>query len=199
MRQTLIALGVLGTLGIAPCTDALAQPAPTDDWRMPYQANFWNYIGATVGRSDFDASCNGAFSCDRKDTGFKIFAGGKMYNALGLELAYVDMGRAELNGGNARARGANVSLVLGLPVWGDRFGINGKVGGVYGWTDTSSQVIGQDTGKERGWGASYGVGATFAFTRNTELRVDWDRYRFGFKGLGNQDVDLVSAGINFRF
>lgn len=170
----------------------------TDEWRMPYQAGFWNYIGATVGRSDYDLGCVSGYGCDTKDTAFKIFAGGKLYNVLGLELGYVNLGRAEIAGGHSRAQGANLSLVAGVPV-GYNFGVNGKVGTVYGWTRTDASAPGYDTGRESGWGLTYGVGATYAFTPSTELRVDWDRYRFDFRGAGNQDVDLWSAGLNFRF
>ena len=204
MRKSLsyaIALAALGGVAAVPATAQTAgsTSAGNNEWHMPYQATFWNYIGASVGRSDYDLNCFSDYACDRNQTGFKIFAGGKLYNALGLELSYVNLGRADVAGGRARAQGANASLVVGLPLWGDRFGINGKVGTTYGWTDTSASVPGYDTGRERGWGLSYGAGATYAITRNTEVRLDWDRYRFDFRGAGNQDVDLVSLGVNYRF
>lgn len=170
----------------------------TDTWRMPYQRDFWNYIGATVGRSDYDLNCVSGYGCDQKDTGFKIYAGGKLYNVLGLELGYVNLGRAEIAGGRARAQGANLSLVAGVPIM-NRFGVNAKVGTIYGWTRTDASAPFYNTGRESGWGLSYGVGATYAFTPNTEFRVDWDRYRFDFAGAGDQDVDMLSAGLNFRF
>lgn len=209
MNKALFSEALFSAAATAALCGAMALPAAaqttstgarvTDDWRMPYQANFWNYIGASVGRSDYDLNCFSGFSCDQKDTGFKVFAGGKLYNALGLELSYVNLGRADIAGGRARAQGANASLVLGLPIMGDTFGINGKAGTTYGWTRTSASVPGLDTGNESGWGLSYGVGATYAFTRNTELRLDWDRYRFDFRGAGDQDVDLLSLGLNFRW
>ncbi len=199
-------LPVVAAISALCALPALAQTtgAPTtsrvsDEWRMPYQANFWNYIGASVGQSDYDVGCVSGFGCDRKDTAFKIFAGGKLYNALGLELGYVNLGRADIAGGRTRAQAGNLSLVLGIPVWGDRLGINGKVGTAYGWTRTSSSAPEYEAGNDSGWGLSYGVGATYAFSRNTELRIDWDRYRFDFRGAGTQDVDLLSAGLNFRF
>lgn len=187
------------TTGSTASTGTPATSRVSDEWRMPYQANFWNYIGATVGRSDYDLGCVSGYGCDNNDTAFKIFAGGKLYNALGMELGYVNLGRADIAGGRTRAQGANISLVVGIPVWGDRFGINGKVGTTYGWTNTGASAPDYETGKESGWGLSYGAGATYAITRNTELRVDWDRYRFDFRGAGHQDVDLLSAGVNFRF
>jgi hypothetical protein len=181
----------------------------TDEWRMPYQRDFWNYIGATVGRSDYDVGCVAGFPCDQKDTAFKIVAGGKLYNVLGMEIGYVHMGNADIAGGTTRAHGANLSLVAGLPIFGDRFGINGKIGGTYGWTKTRVAVPGVcvppancavfRSEDERGFGLSYGVGATFAVTRNLEVRVDWDRYRFDFAGVGDEDVDMLSAGLNLRF
>jgi hypothetical protein len=42
------------------------------------------------------------------------------------------------------------------------------------------------------------VGATFAITPNWQIRADWDRYRLDFVG-GRQNVDMASAGVQFRF
>lgn len=193
---------VAQTTGATTTSSTASSPSPSnlgEQWRWPYQREFWGYVGASVGRSDFrDVDCFSGFACDRTDTGFKIFAGGKMNNVLGLELSYINLGRADIAGGNARAQGANISLVAGVPI-GDRFGLNGKVGTTYGWTHTSTSVPGYDSGDDHGWGLSYGVGASYAITRATELRLDWDRYRFDFRGPGDRDVDLLSAGINYKF
>ena len=203
-----IALAALlgaASVPVAAQTTTTATTSVTDQWHMPYQQDFWNYIGATVGSSDYDVDCVAGFSCDRRDVGFKVFAGGKLYNVLGLELGYVHLGSGDIAGGHTTAHGANLSLVLGIPFY-DRFGVNAKVGTTYGWTRTNVAVdcasfggCGYERRNESGWGLSYGLGATYAFTRNTELRIDWDRYRFDFAGSGGSDVDLVSAGLNFRF
>lgn len=202
MRKALLILATSVASAVAlPAAGQSTTTAPnagTNELHMPYQTGFWNYIGGTVGRSDYDIGC-APDACDNNATGLKVFAGGKLYNILGLELAYVNLGRVDVGPGDARAQGANASLVLGVPLWADKLGVNAKIGTIYGWTKTNAALPGYDSGEERGWGLSYGVGATYAVTRNVELRLDWDRYRFDFRGAGSNDADLVSAGLNFRF
>ena len=48
------------------------------------------------------------------------------------------------------------------------------------------------------WGTKWGAGATYAFTPNLQARVDWDRYKLGFTS-GDRDIDLLTAGLQFRF
>ena len=54
------------------------------------------------------------------------------------------------------------------------------------------------TGHKSGWGWTYGAGATFAITPTVQLRADWDRYKLDFAN-GRSDVDMLSAGVQFRF
>jgi OmpA-OmpF porin, OOP family len=180
-------------LGLAASTGALAQ-----EWRMPWQDNFWGYAGASAGQSKFRSDCSSLFDCDRKDTAWKVHGGGNFNQVIGLELGYTDFGRMRSFGGDMDARAANLSVTAGLPI-GDRFAVFGKGGAVYARTDVSaSPTAFISTGEKRGWGTTWGVGATFAFTQNLQARVDWDRYKLDFVG-GERDVDLLSAGLQLRF
>jgi len=42
------------------------------------------------------------------------------------------------------------------------------------------------------------VEPTFAITPALQLRADWDRYKLDFV-VGERDVDMLSAGLQFRF
>src|SRR4051794_13969884 len=103
----MVAIGALALPAAAQTTSTSSTTVP-DTWHMPYQQDFWNYIGATVGRSDYDTGCVPGFDCSTDATGFKIVAGGKLYNILGMEIGYVNMGEADVAGGSARAHGANI-------------------------------------------------------------------------------------------
>ena len=213
LRRPLVIAALAATLavpaGAQTTSSTTSSTTGADTWHMPYQTNFWNYIGATVGGSDFNLDCVAGFNCDHHATAFKIVAGGKLYNAFGLEFGYMNAGHAEFGGGPTRAQGGNLSLVAGLPLFGNTFAINGKVGATYGWTKNNVAVLTPCTGvgtcttyqgeSDRGWGVSYGAGATYAIARNIELRVDWDRTRLPFAGVGHQDVDMWTGGVNFRF
>ena len=193
MKKLIPAVAVLG---LAASTLA---PAQTTYYR-PWQGNFWGYLGASAGESKFRTECDRILitECDKKDTGFKVYAGGKLSEVLGLEVGYTDFGTIRASGGQTDAWAIPVSLVVGVPM-GERFGIFGKVGGLYGRTDVDvSPTSIFDRGHKSGWGWTYGVGATAGLTQNLQLRVDWDRYELDFVG-GRRDVDMLSAGLQLRF
>src|SRR4030081_3777929 len=103
---------------------------------IPYTS--YGYVGAEMGRSEFNLGrCAPGFACDDKDTGYKVYTGGKFSRLLGVEAGYVYLGQGQANGGNEKAQGINVSLVANLPI-GDMFNIYAKGGGIYGWTHTSA-------------------------------------------------------------
>ena len=188
-------LGALVALGLAASGSALAQ---SGDYNAPWRGPFWGYIGASAGESKFRTSCAGAFSCEQKDTGWRLYAGGKFNDNFALEFAYVDLGRINASGGTTDAFAVPLTLVLGAPL-GDRFGVFGKLGGLYGRTEVTADPLALvDTGRKNGWGWTYGVGATFALTSNFQIRADWDRYSMDFAG-GAKDVDLLSLGLQLRF
>jgi OmpA-OmpF porin, OOP family len=186
----------VAALGLAASTLASAQTT----YYRPWQGNFWGYVGASAGESKFKTECDRLLitECDKKDTGFKVYAGGKLSEVLGLEVGYTDFGTIRASGGQTDAWAIPVSLVVGVPM-GERFGIFGKVGGLYGRTDVDvSPTSLFDRGHKSGWGWTYGVGATAGLTQNLQLRVDWDRYELDFVG-GRRDVDMLSAGLQLRF
>lgn len=164
---------------------------------MPYERNFWSYAGGSIGRSDYDIGCTAGFGCDTKDTAFKAFAGGRFSQFFGVEGSYVYFGKANRGGGDTSGQGINLSLVGTLPL-SQSVGLNGRVGTTYGWTKVEGSAPGLATGRDRGFGLSYGAGINFALTRTVDLRLDWDRYRLDFK-TGRDDVDVASVGVAFKF
>jgi opacity protein-like surface antigen len=193
-KRTISALAVLGVLASG---SALAQQS---EFRAPWRGDFWGYLGASAGESKFRADCRNTnvFSCDKRDTAWKVYAGGKMNEIVGLEIGYTDFGKVQASGGQTDAWAVPLTLTAGVPI-GDRFNVFGKLGGLYGRTDVKadpSTLL--DTGHKSGWGWTYGAGAGFRITPAIELRVDWDRYKMDFVG-GRKDIDMASAGVAIRF
>jgi opacity protein-like surface antigen len=189
-----LALG-LAALGLAASGNTLAQ---SPDWQTPMSRNFWGYIGASGGETKFRTECSSLFDCDRKDTGFKVYGGGKFNDLLGLELGYTDFGKIRASGGDTDAWAGSLSLTAGIPI-GDRFSVFAKGGALYGRTDvraSASSLV--DTGHKTGWGTTWGAGAALGITKTVQVRVDWDRYKLDFAG-GSRDVDMLSAGLQMRF
>lgn len=191
------ALALTTAAALAQSTSTTATRSGTQRYSMPYERSFWSYAGGSIGRSDYDIGCSAGFGCDTKDTAFKAFAGGRFNEFFGLEGSYVYLGNANRGGGDTWGQGLNLSLVGTLPL-GQSIGLNGRVGTIYGWTKVEGSAPGLATGRDHGFGLSYGAGINFALTRTVDLRLDWDRYRLDFK-TGRDDVDVASVGVAFKF
>ena len=190
-------MAAIAALGLLASGATFAQ----SPYSAPWRGDFWGYIGASAGESKFRTDCNRTitqFECDTKDTGFKVYAGGRMSEWLGLEIGYTDFGRIKASGGEVDAWAIPLSLVAGVP-FGERFSAFAKVGGLYGRTDVrpSFEAL-VESGDKSGWGWTYGAGMAFAITPTIQLRADWDRHKLDFVG-GRDDVDMLSAGVQFRF
>jgi len=172
--------------------------ASAQTWANPWDNKFWGYIGASGGQSQFKGECSSFFDCDRKDSAWNVHLGGNFSQALGIELGYTDFGRMRSFGGETEAQAMDISLTAGLPI-GQHFAIFAKGGAAYGDTDVSASPASfVSTGSKKDWGTKWGVGATWAFAPNVQARVDWDRYRLEFTS-GDRDIDLLTAGVQFRF
>jgi len=159
----------------------------------------YGYVAAGAGPSDFDLGrCASGFACDASDLGYKLSTGGKFSPWLGMEAAYVYLGKGAANGGNEKAQGLNLNVVANLPL-SDLFGIYGKVGGVYGWTRTRAAASsGAIEGNDNGLNWSYGAGIQLDVNRNWAVKVDWDHYRFDYVDRID-DAQLYSLNLVYKF
>lgn len=173
------------------------------------------YIGGSVGQSEADIDCGGTTSCDNSDTSWKVFGGYQINRNFALEVGYGVLGKVKASTpaffvGPTLIPAADVKIetnaweVVGigsLPV-ADRFSLFGKVG-LYG-ADTDIDVafagVGTVTDSDDSVGLTFGVGARYDFTRNFGVRAEWQRYSdVKASDFGEFDVDVLSAGIVFRF
>lgn len=165
---------------------------------LPYTRR--GYFGINLGRADFKTSCGtGLFSCDNPKTGVNIYTGGLFNDWVGMEIGYMNTGKADRAGGSTRAEGINVSAVLRAPL--GQFNVFAKGGAMYGQTKVSSSLLsGVPEGKRRGWGPVYGGGVGFDFTPTSGLVLEWSRAEMKFPGGGGrEDVDTTSLGYVHRF
>ena len=189
--------------GLALAAPVLAQPTTdsqrTDTWRMPYERGFWGHAGLSVGRGKLDASCPTGFECDLKDNRvFRAYAGGRFNNAIGLELGVLNIGDYQRGGGVTDGWGADAALVAGFPL-GANSAIFGKLGVIYARTDVSGiPSPAFQTGKERGFGGRWGVGAQLGLTKTWALRADYDRYLLPLPG-DHEDLDVFMLGVQYTF
>ena len=65
-----------------------------------------------LGLTQQDPNCGGWSSCDKSDTGLKIYGGYKLTKEWALELAYTDFGSVSLRSGHGRPSNSSSVLVL---------------------------------------------------------------------------------------
>ena len=190
MKRPLLALLVFSAAAAVnpPAVEAQTvqvQPAPR-----------W-YIGGNVGRTDY-GSCPSSASCDTRDTGYRLYGGYQFHPNIGVELGYVDLGKATANvgglGGDVKADGWTAHVVGSIPVW-NRFALFGRVGAIHGESKTGGAF---GSHKDRGTDLAYGAGVRFGVTNNLDVSAEWDRFRFDTTNR-DADVDLISVGLRFKF
>ena len=161
-----------------------------------------SYVGVNVGKSDFSVgNGNGLFSSDNKDTAYGINAGSYFNNNLGMELGFTDFGKINRAGGTTKAQGFNLSMVGRLPL-SPQFNLLGKLGATYGRTDVSAapaSASGVASGKETGFGVSYGLGAEYAFNPKMSAVLQYDAHDMKFVGTGNDRVSATTVGLRYKF
>ena len=156
------------------------------------------YVGLNIGKPDFKGDCPTGFSCDDADARVHLYTGGFVNDWLGAELGYQHEGKADRAGGSMRAEGINLSLVLHAPL--GQFHVYGKVGGLYGRTKVSADLLsGVSTGKETGWGSSVAIGAGYDFTPSSGVVLELTRNRYRFPGDTRENIDSANLGYVYRF
>lgn len=172
------------------------------------------YLGASIGQSQAKDTCedSAGFSCDDKDTAWKVFAGYQFNRHLAVEAGYTDLGEVSLSGasGPASLRGtielsAFDLMVVGSAPVADRFSLYGKLGLYRAETEQKLQVTlgsftASDNQTEKNVDLTFAFGARFDITRNLGVRAEWQRYLdVGGGEIGEDDVDVLSLGVLWRF
>lgn len=179
----------------------------------PASAGFFDftltpYVGASAGQATSDISCPAATTCDDKDTAWKIYGGLEVNEYISMEVGYVDMGKVSYSGaktGSREVNGMTLQLVgtyalnpsFSLMAIGGMNILNAEVNGTIAGTPTNNTG---DT--DVAW--SLGLGAQYNITPSVGIRAQWERYfEVGSSsyngGTGEADVDLLSAGVVYKF
>ncbi|MBN8763096.1 MAG: hypothetical protein BGP20_11220 [Thiobacillus sp. 63-78] len=175
----------------------------------PASAGFFDftlapYLGASAGQSNTDSCITG--TCDKTDTAWKAYGGLEVNEYISMEAGYVDLGTVDYSApaGTRDTHGVIVQL-LGTYALNPSFTLLARGGMNFLKTDVKGAVAGASGRAEDTdivWSA--GVGAQYNFTKAVGLRVEWERYFEAGSpafngGTGEADVDLISAGVVYKF
>lgn len=176
---------------------APADAPPPSGSALPFTQS--GYVGLSGGRSLYDLSSGPAgLAYDDTDTAWKLSTGGYFHRNFGVEVGYLDFGRAYRLDGRTKARGINLSLIGRAPI-GDRLELFAKAGTTYSRTSTSAApVYGLRAGRNSGMGLSYGLGASWGFTPNIAAVLEWERHRLHFSD-DTSSADMATVGVRYRF
>lgn len=194
-----LAAAVLALAGAAQAQTTT--PSGSADERhsmLPYTTR--GYLGINLGQADFDTPCGaGGYGCEKSRMSAYLYTGGLLNDWLGVELGYLNTGRADRAGGRSKAEGLGAALMLRAPL--GPASVFAKAGGMYTQT-TVTAGTGADvpTGKRRSWAPTWGAGVGYDLTPHHGVVVEWSRARVRFAGSDERrDVDNTSVGYVYRF
>ncbi|MEQ1591954.1 MAG: outer membrane beta-barrel protein [Thiobacillaceae bacterium] len=161
------------------------------------------YVGASIGQSTADITCQAATSCDDSSLAGKIYGGLEVNEYISMELGYANLGTFDYTGatvGSREAKGLTVQVV-GTYVLNPSVTLIGKGG--FGILNTkvhqTTPVL--DVGdNDLEW--SMGLGGQYNFTKSVGLRLEWERYhKVGSPapGTGEVNIDMFTTGLVYKF
>ena len=166
----------------------------------------WN-IGASVGGSRLNISnsdCAG-ITCDKNDTGFKLYGGYAFAPNVGIEVAYVDLGEATFSDGTLDGSMSDSGVAAyGIGTYPiNDFSLFAKAGVTSLKTTIKGSIPGltaSDSSTNTNF--AWGIGAGYNFNENVTAILEWERYKGEFSDLGfheSEDVDLFSIEARYNF
>jgi OOP family OmpA-OmpF porin len=183
------------------------------------------YIGASAGEADnTDSACEGIVDkCDKKDTGFKVFAGYEFTENIAFELDYFDLGETnfklrdypfqgqlvDLDNGETTYDGWGFSVVPKIEVAHSLF-IFGRVGFVNSTVETKTIVSPAaggpffpdtpDKRRSRDMSGRFGAGIQYDLTPEFAVRAEYEKLQnLGDDETGEVDTDFLTASIVYKF
>ena len=157
-----------------------------------HQSEHPYYLGFALLFASADSDCDYyGYNCDGTDTGFKVYGGKRLHENLGVEVAYLDLGKLRDKDGNrtsvAESQGVNLSL-LGIIPTGDYGFFYGKAGVMFSET-TITQENNNNTREidEDSTDFTYGAGYALTFGGKYDFRIEFER-------LNELSNDFVPGG-----
>jgi OOP family OmpA-OmpF porin len=155
------------------------------------------YVGVAAGGTNTDIDCSGAPSCDKSDTGFKLFGGYKLTENIAVEAHYADFGKAKLSGGGASLDVKMSGFGIGAAFLGDFTpDWNGVVRA--GVARNKVKLDGALSDSESKTKAYVGAGVGYKLTKEVALTAAIDYTEGEIQG-DKAKATLYTIGVNYNF
>src|SRR6266446_8415830 len=164
---------------IAAMLGAAVMAAPAVSMAQARGETGW-YAGITLGQSEVKSvDCTG-FSCDTKDTAFRILGGYQINRNFAAELGYHDLGKVKVTGPANFDIKSNAWELVGVGAYplANQFSVYGKLGLYRGEVKAGASLTGVGSGsiKETNTDLTYGLGVQYDISREFGIRGEWQRY-----------------------
>lgn len=166
-------------------------------------AAFSQYVGLGIGQGRIDINCAGALTCDKTDTGFKLYGGWHLAGPFALEGVYFDWGKAEsssLLAGDlkTRAKGLGIGVAYFIPLAPAQCVV--RAGVARNRAETTVTLSGVTTsGTFNKTDPYYGTGCAWGFAPTWWLTGEIDVARAKYTATDTAGVRLISLGIRHSF
>ncbi|OIO66971.1 MAG: hypothetical protein AUJ57_12085 [Zetaproteobacteria bacterium CG1_02_53_45] len=211
MKRVLKTAGIFGLVGCAAFNSPNAMAAEDSSW----------YIGASAGQSisqinsaRIASQLNGAgvtttsIGEDNRGFGWKTFGGYQLNENFAIESGFFDLGRfgfrsttapAGTLNGDLKAQGVNLDLV-GIIPFNEALSAFGRAGLTYAKaSDSFTGTRAVIATNRKAWNYKFGAGLQYDFIPSLGIRIEAERYRIKDPFAGNNNIDLYSAGLVYRF
>lgn len=166
------------------------------------------YVGAGVGAGNVDVDCSGLTSCDKSNTGYKIYGGYQFGGGWAAELAYFDWGKVTGTGtitglgtgsGKLRATGVGVGVAYFFPVAPDwvpvvRLGVARTTGKA-----TLTDTVGSISDTTHSTQPYFGLGIGYKLMPQLFLTGEVDFSKVKYLSTEKDDTRLISIGVHYAF
>lgn len=170
------------------------------------------YIGGNIGAGNVDVDCAGLTSCDKSNTGYKLYGGYQFGGGWAAELAYFDWGKATGTGtldiggtpvtgsGKLRATAFGVGVAYFFPMSPEwvpvvRLGIARSTGKTT-LTDTVGATASDTT---HSTDAYFGLGIGYKMAPNLFLTGEMDFSKVKYLDSEKANTRLISIGVRYAF
>ncbi len=160
------------------------------------------YAGAGIGWSRIDIDCTGALTCDKTDTGGKLYGGWNVAGPWSIELAYFDWGKATgtfsdgetTSAFKVRPTGVGLSGAYNIPLgWGS---CSLRLGIAANHTKTTEGAVSDSFNYTA---PLLGAGCGYSFAPTWWVTFDGDFSRVKYTSSDKANTQLWTIGIRKSF
>ncbi len=161
------------------------------------------YVSGDIGTGHANFDCDGATSCKKNDTAFKITGGWKLGSGFSAEVGYIDFGKTTASDSTTSVKIKPTAWTLGAAYeynFTPEFAGTVRLGvaSVKTKVDASIAGVGSGSDSDTKTEAYYGLGVNYAIVKNVKLEAAVDFSRLDYSSQ-QANVRAITVGVRYDF